>query len=183
MERMVKKQKWIERHKGDKRLVIGYSLRYQGLNGNQVTLKEISHEISVNFEDEIQNKGGGVVRAGGELIGELATNQFFRLPHQLPVAITFDLELRLTHGLRLCEALVILFMIITHAKHGVVDVKCWRNGGGYDPNWSRGTVNWCLDTRWHEGNRVLALSLASSDSALFGDGLTVLAAFRTSGGY
>ncbi|MED6209400.1 hypothetical protein PIB30_054299 [Stylosanthes scabra] len=53
-------------------------------------------------------------------------------------------ELRLTHGLRLREALVILFAIITHAKRG-----------------SRATVNWCLDTRWREGNRMLALSLAS----------------------
>ncbi|MED6177581.1 hypothetical protein PIB30_099506, partial [Stylosanthes scabra] len=60
-------------------------------------------------------------------------NQFFRRSRQLPVAITFDPELRLTHGLLLREALVILFTIITHAKHGVVDVKCWRNGGRYDP--------------------------------------------------
>ncbi|MED6218615.1 hypothetical protein PIB30_028169 [Stylosanthes scabra] len=35
-------------------------------------------------------------------------------PHQLPVAITFDPELRLTHDLRLREALVVLFTIITH---------------------------------------------------------------------
>ncbi|MED6201889.1 hypothetical protein PIB30_099629, partial [Stylosanthes scabra] len=58
------------------------------------------------------------MRAGGELIGEQAPNQFFRRSHQLPVAITFDPELRLTHGLRLREALVILFTIILHAKHG-----------------------------------------------------------------
>ncbi|MED6209915.1 hypothetical protein PIB30_059312 [Stylosanthes scabra] len=73
------------------------------------------------------------MRAGGELIGERAPNQFFRRLRQLPVAITFDPELRLTHGLRLRKALVALFTIITHAKHGVVDVKCWRNGGRYDP--------------------------------------------------
>ncbi|MED6126475.1 hypothetical protein PIB30_078892 [Stylosanthes scabra] len=117
-------------------------------------------------------------------------NQFFRRPRQLPVAITFDPELRLTHGLRLHEALVALFTIITHAKHGyhvllshfslsillnslslttssffefldrciyqVLEKWWWRR-----PNWSKGTVNWCLDTRWREGNRVLALSLAS----------------------
>ncbi|MED6207363.1 hypothetical protein PIB30_035165, partial [Stylosanthes scabra] len=45
-------------------------------------------------------------------------DQFFRRSHQLLIAITFDPELRLTHGLRLREALVILFTIITHAKHG-----------------------------------------------------------------
>ncbi|MED6189035.1 hypothetical protein PIB30_091664, partial [Stylosanthes scabra] len=45
-------------------------------------------------------------------------NQFFRRSRQHPVAITFDPELRLTHGLRLREALVALFTIITHAKHG-----------------------------------------------------------------
>ncbi|MED6160523.1 hypothetical protein PIB30_052184 [Stylosanthes scabra] len=39
-------------------------------------------------------------------------------PHQLPIAITFEPELRLMHGLRLSEALVALFTIITHAKHG-----------------------------------------------------------------
>ncbi|MED6201993.1 hypothetical protein PIB30_100894, partial [Stylosanthes scabra] len=37
------------------------------------------------------------VRAGGELIGEQVLNQFFRRLRQLPVAITFDPELRLTH--------------------------------------------------------------------------------------
>ncbi|MED6174829.1 hypothetical protein PIB30_072768 [Stylosanthes scabra] len=63
------------------------------------------------------------MRAGGELIGELAPNQFFRRSHQLPVAITFDPELQLTHSLRLCEALVVLFTIVTHAKHGLED---WR---------------------------------------------------------
>ncbi|MED6124376.1 hypothetical protein PIB30_058403 [Stylosanthes scabra] len=56
--------------------------------------------------------------------------QFFRRSRQLPVVITFDPELRLMHGLRLRKALVILFTIITHAKH---DVKCWKNGGRYDP--------------------------------------------------
>ncbi|MED6185983.1 hypothetical protein PIB30_062384, partial [Stylosanthes scabra] len=44
--------------------------------------------------------------------------QFFRRLHQLPVAITFNPELRLTHGLRLREALVALFPFITHANHG-----------------------------------------------------------------
>ncbi|MED6174599.1 hypothetical protein PIB30_070541 [Stylosanthes scabra] len=82
--------------------------------------------------------------AGGELVGEQAPNQFFRLSRQLPVAITFDPELRLTHGLRLREALVALFPSIIHAQRG-----------------SRATVNWCLDARWREGNRVSALSLAS----------------------
>ncbi|MED6186040.1 hypothetical protein PIB30_063010 [Stylosanthes scabra] len=43
----------------------------------------------------------------------------------------------------------------------ISDVKCWRNGGRYDPIGIRETVNWYLDTRWREGNRVLALSLAS----------------------
>ncbi|MED6127380.1 hypothetical protein PIB30_087610 [Stylosanthes scabra] len=46
------------------------------------------------------------------------SNQFFRRSRQLPVAITFDPELRWTHGLRLREALVVLFAIITHAKRG-----------------------------------------------------------------
>ncbi|MED6207149.1 hypothetical protein PIB30_033160 [Stylosanthes scabra] len=77
-------------------------------------------------------------------------NQFFRRSHQLSVAITFDPELRLTHGLRLREALDVLFTIITHAKHGLK----WRI-----EHENRDLL--CLDTRWREGNRVLALSLAS----------------------
>ncbi|MED6182242.1 hypothetical protein PIB30_026762, partial [Stylosanthes scabra] len=56
--------------------------------------------------------------AGEELIGELTPNQFFYLSRQLPVAIAFNLELRLTHGLRLREALVILFTSIIHANDG-----------------------------------------------------------------
>ncbi|MED6156277.1 hypothetical protein PIB30_013083 [Stylosanthes scabra] len=58
--------------------------------------------------------------AGGELVGEQAPNQFFRRSRQLPVAITFYPELRLTHGLQLREALVALFLSIAHAKHGPV---------------------------------------------------------------
>ncbi|MED6111876.1 hypothetical protein PIB30_056361 [Stylosanthes scabra] len=57
--------------------------------------------------------------AGGELVGEQAPNQFFRRSRQLLVAITFDPELRLTHGLRLREALIALFPSITHAIRGV----------------------------------------------------------------
>ncbi|MED6176280.1 hypothetical protein PIB30_086603 [Stylosanthes scabra] len=79
------------------------------------------------------------------LHGEQVPNQFFRRSHQLPVAITFDPELRLTHGLRLREALVILFAIIIQAKRGtfwslvidahkleylrVIDVRVWRLKG------------------------------------------------------
>ncbi|MED6122750.1 hypothetical protein PIB30_042799 [Stylosanthes scabra] len=90
--------------------------------------------------------------AGGELVGEQAPNQFFRRSRQPPVAITFDPELRLTHGLRLRETLVALFPSITHAirvnlarqrarwselmSRDIPDVKCWRNGGGDDPIWS-----------------------------------------------
>ncbi|MED6226317.1 hypothetical protein PIB30_102486, partial [Stylosanthes scabra] len=48
----------------------------------------------------------------------IGSNQFFRRPRQLPIAITFDPELRLTHGLRLREALVALFPSITHASCG-----------------------------------------------------------------
>ncbi|MED6222031.1 hypothetical protein PIB30_060588 [Stylosanthes scabra] len=44
--------------------------------------------------------------------------QFFRRPRQLLVAITFDPELRLTHGLRLHEALAALFPSTSHANHG-----------------------------------------------------------------
>ncbi|MED6201339.1 hypothetical protein PIB30_094028, partial [Stylosanthes scabra] len=40
------------------------------------------------------------------------SNQLFHHSPQLPVAITFDTKLRLTHGLRLREALVILFKSI-----------------------------------------------------------------------
>ncbi|MED6124083.1 hypothetical protein PIB30_055741 [Stylosanthes scabra] len=50
-------------------------------------------------------------------------NQFFRRSRQLPVAITFDPELRLTHGLRLREALVTLFPSITHEQRGVWRLK------------------------------------------------------------
>ncbi|MED6184025.1 hypothetical protein PIB30_043358 [Stylosanthes scabra] len=56
--------------------------------------------------------------AGGELVGEQAPNQFFRRSRQLPVVITLDPELRLTHNLRLREALVALFPSITHAQRG-----------------------------------------------------------------
>ncbi|MED6216954.1 hypothetical protein PIB30_012960 [Stylosanthes scabra] len=45
-------------------------------------------------------------------------NQFFHHSRQLPNAITFDLELRLTHGLRLREALDVLFASIMHASSG-----------------------------------------------------------------
>ncbi|MED6165623.1 hypothetical protein PIB30_101389, partial [Stylosanthes scabra] len=48
----------------------------------------------------------------------IGPNQFFRRSSQLPDAITFDPELRLTRGLRLCEALVALFLSISHAIHG-----------------------------------------------------------------
>ncbi|MED6165404.1 hypothetical protein PIB30_099246, partial [Stylosanthes scabra] len=56
---MVKEQKWVEWHKGNKLMVIGYSSRCLEVNGNSVTWKGISHEFGVNFEDEILNKGGG----------------------------------------------------------------------------------------------------------------------------
>ncbi|MED6180948.1 hypothetical protein PIB30_014730 [Stylosanthes scabra] len=56
-------------------------------------------------------------------------NQFFRRSRQLPVAITFDPELRLMHRLWLRETLVILFVIITHAKPGVIDIRVWRLKG------------------------------------------------------
>ncbi|MED6196825.1 hypothetical protein PIB30_050963 [Stylosanthes scabra] len=55
--------------------------------------------------------------------------QFFRRSHQLLVAITFDPELRLTHGLRLRKVLVVLFASIIHATDMS---KYWRNGGRYD---------------------------------------------------
>ncbi|MED6150557.1 hypothetical protein PIB30_073500, partial [Stylosanthes scabra] len=48
----------------------------------------------------------------------IGSNQFSRRSRQLPIAITFDPELRLTHGLRLHEALVALFPSTTHANHG-----------------------------------------------------------------
>ncbi|MED6183522.1 hypothetical protein PIB30_038644 [Stylosanthes scabra] len=93
------------------------------------------------------------MNGGGKDDGDgTGSNQFFCRSHQLLIAITFDPELRLAHGLRLREALVILLTTITHEKHGwwfcmltsmvveanelrhsrVVDVKCWRNGGRYD---------------------------------------------------
>ncbi|MED6182933.1 hypothetical protein PIB30_033339, partial [Stylosanthes scabra] len=50
--------------------------------------------------------------------GEQVPNQFFRRSRQLPVAITFDPELRLMHGLQLHEALDVLSAINIHAKHG-----------------------------------------------------------------
>ncbi|MED6162710.1 hypothetical protein PIB30_073148 [Stylosanthes scabra] len=80
----------------------------------------------------------------------IGPNQFSRRSRQLPIAITFDPELRLTHGLRLREALVALFPSIPHATYGLE----WTNGvedGEY----------MCLDARWRDGNRVYALSLAS----------------------
>ncbi|MED6208959.1 hypothetical protein PIB30_049906 [Stylosanthes scabra] len=92
--------------------------------------------------------------AGGELVGEQAPNQFFRRSRQLSVAITFDPELRLMHGLRLREAFVALFASITHAIRGLK----WRI-----EHENRDLV--CLNTRWREGNRVLALSLASRPHA------------------
>ncbi|MED6212749.1 hypothetical protein PIB30_086547 [Stylosanthes scabra] len=51
---------------------------------------------------------------------------------QLPIAITFDPELRLTHGLRLREALAALFPSTTHANHGlgISEARKWRFGGG-----------------------------------------------------
>ncbi|MED6208154.1 hypothetical protein PIB30_042492 [Stylosanthes scabra] len=45
-------------------------------------------------------------------------NQFFRHSRRLPIAITFDPELRLTHGLGLHEALDVLFASIMHASSG-----------------------------------------------------------------
>ncbi|MED6107660.1 hypothetical protein PIB30_016103 [Stylosanthes scabra] len=57
--------------------------------------------------------------------------QFFRRPRQLPTAITFDPELRLTHGLRLCEALATLFSSTTHANHGTVSLGIKRGRKGY----------------------------------------------------
>ncbi|MED6150209.1 hypothetical protein PIB30_070167 [Stylosanthes scabra] len=48
----------------------------------------------------------------------IGSNQFFRRPRRLPIAITFDPELRLTHDLRLREALAALISSTTHANHG-----------------------------------------------------------------
>ncbi|MED6171052.1 hypothetical protein PIB30_037057 [Stylosanthes scabra] len=80
--------------------------------------------------------------------------QFFCRSHKLPVAITFDPELRLTHSLWLREALVVLFTSIPHAKRG-----------GWNGGLSMRTVigcAWMLDGATKD--RVLALSLASSES-------------------
>ncbi|MED6157396.1 hypothetical protein PIB30_022805 [Stylosanthes scabra] len=48
----------------------------------------------------------------------IGSNQFFRRSRQLPDVITFDPGLRLTRGLRPREALVALFLSITHATYG-----------------------------------------------------------------
>ncbi|MED6219432.1 hypothetical protein PIB30_035835 [Stylosanthes scabra] len=52
-----------------------------------------------------------------ELVRVAQELQFLH-PRQLPDAITFDPELRLTHGLRQREALDVLFTSILHAKSG-----------------------------------------------------------------
>ncbi|MED6173598.1 hypothetical protein PIB30_061100 [Stylosanthes scabra] len=75
-------------------------------------------------------------------------------------------ELRLTRGLWLREALVILFASITHESSGVVDVECWRNGDKYGLIGVENDRLMCLDTRWRKGNRLLAVSLASRVDSL-----------------
>ncbi|MED6220225.1 hypothetical protein PIB30_042876 [Stylosanthes scabra] len=61
------------------------------------------------------------------------------------------------HGLRLREALYVLFASIVHATN----VDCWRNGGYMWPIDVKNIGCVCLDARWSDGNRVYALSLAS----------------------
>ncbi|MED6195940.1 hypothetical protein PIB30_042553 [Stylosanthes scabra] len=94
-------------------------------------------------------------RAGGELIGELTPNQFFRRSHQLPVAITFDPVLRLTHGLWQRETLVVLFTSIPHAKRGL-RIRGWN--GGLSMRTVIGCA-WMLNGATKD--RVYTLSLAS----------------------
>ncbi|MED6173765.1 hypothetical protein PIB30_062721 [Stylosanthes scabra] len=84
----------------------------------------------------------------------IGPNQFFRRSRQLPDAITFDPELRLMRGLRLREALIALFLSISHEIHGF---------GGVEErlNMRTAMVNgaWMLDGATKD--RVYALSLAS----------------------
>ncbi|MED6137688.1 hypothetical protein PIB30_067290, partial [Stylosanthes scabra] len=87
----------------------------------------------------------------------IGSNQFSRRSHQLPIVITFDPELRLTHGLRLREALVALFPSTTHANHG----KCGELEDGSERLNMRTAMDcaWMLDGTTKD--RVYALSLAS----------------------
>ncbi|MED6192488.1 hypothetical protein PIB30_010423 [Stylosanthes scabra] len=68
----------------------------------------------------------------------IGSNQFFRRPRRLPIAITFDPELRLTH-----------------------EARNWRIGGGDERLNMRTTMDctWMLDGATKD--RVYALSLAS----------------------
>ncbi|MED6110203.1 hypothetical protein PIB30_040775 [Stylosanthes scabra] len=78
----------------------------------------------------------------------IGSNQFFRRSRQLPDAITFDPELRLTRGLRLREALIALFLSTSHAIHGLE----WTNGvenGGY----------MYLDARWCDQGSCMRIEL------------------------
>ncbi|MED6167762.1 hypothetical protein PIB30_005727 [Stylosanthes scabra] len=61
------------------------------------------------------------------------------------------------HGLRLREALDVLFASIPHATN-VDFLEEWRLDVA---NWVKNIGCVCLDARWRDGNRVYALSLAS----------------------
>ncbi|MED6113638.1 hypothetical protein PIB30_072747 [Stylosanthes scabra] len=85
----------------------------------------------------------------------IGPNQFFRRSRRLPDAITFDPEFRLTHSLRLHEALIALFPSITHAPYSRI-WKTWRL------EWVtkvKDDGKWCLDARWRDQGSYVCIEL------------------------